>query len=707
MSGDKDSQEVDPPVTNGGGDVEGSQEHIPYPKSVFFIITNEFCERFSYYGMRTILVIYLNYMLHYSTDSATVMYHVFNMLSYFFPVLGAIIADSWLGKYKTILYLSIIYAIGNVVVAVTAVGSLNLPQSELTILGLLLISLGTGGIKPCVSAFGGDQFVIPQQELQLQRFFSVFYFAINAGSFISTFLTPVLREDVHCDGESSCFSLAFGVPAVLMGVSILSFVIGSRWYKIKAPEGNIVVECFKCMWHAVTKKEKGVKKEHWLDHAEPRFGKQFVDDLKDTLKVLVLYIPLPIFWALFDQQGSRWTFQATRMSGQLGSITIKPDQMQVVNPILILAFIPLFETVVYPVLYKFNLLKKPLQKMLVGGLLAALAFGVSAAVEFSIAETYPVLPVEGEAQVRFYNVLPCDIRVKYQDNIVPVVVPSLGIYEEKHLPVTKPETNYDLTYELCDGTNLTFKATYYEEEATSFTFYDPISEPRVGRAEDFDKSDNADPKLMVLYNDWVSIDKPTTVEFFDSDGVVEYSGVFNSTSVVEEFNKTAIGTYTVKANGVDVIGSFIFEQGGNYIVLIGRNETAVAGKSVQVTEPNSVNMMWLIPQYVIITAGEVLFSIPGLEFSFTQAPNSMKSVMTSMWLLAVAFGNLIVIIVAEAKFFDNQAYEFLLFAGLMILDMIVFAIMAFRYKYVDAKRADNKEEMELNANEISEKDKDF
>lgn len=94
---------------------------------------------------------------------------------------------------------------------------------ELSIVGLLLIAVGTGGIKPCVSAFGGDQFKLPQQEKQLQQFFSLFYFAINSGSLISTFLTPVLREDVECLDQDTCYPLAFGVPAVLMILSVCKY----------------------------------------------------------------------------------------------------------------------------------------------------------------------------------------------------------------------------------------------------------------------------------------------------------------------------------------------------------------------------------------------------------------------------------------------------------------------------------------------------
>ncbi|XP_017493441.1 PREDICTED: peptide transporter family 1-like, partial [Rhagoletis zephyria] len=206
-----------------------------YPKSVAFIISNEFCERFNYYGLRTILVLYLTTKLHYDKDTATVLFHIFSMLVYLFPIVGAIIADSWLGKFRTILYLSMVYALGGVIVSLGAIPLLHLPVKEITILGLTLIALGTGGIKPCVSAFGGDQFRMPEQAKQLATFFSLFYFAINAGSTISTTITPILREDVHCFGDKNCFSLAFGVPAVLMLLSVVIFVAGRKLYVVKPP----------------------------------------------------------------------------------------------------------------------------------------------------------------------------------------------------------------------------------------------------------------------------------------------------------------------------------------------------------------------------------------------------------------------------------------------------------------------------------------
>uniref|UniRef100_A0A674CJK3 Solute carrier family 15 member 1 n=1 Tax=Salmo trutta TaxID=8032 RepID=A0A674CJK3_SALTR len=120
-----------------------------YPLSIFFIVVNEFCERFSYYGMRAVLVLYFRYFLKWDDDLSTSIYHTFIALCYLTPILGAILSASW-----TIVYLSIVYTVGQVVMAVMLLS----PLRAMSMVGLFLIALGTGGIKPCVAAFGGDQF---------------------------------------------------------------------------------------------------------------------------------------------------------------------------------------------------------------------------------------------------------------------------------------------------------------------------------------------------------------------------------------------------------------------------------------------------------------------------------------------------------------------------------------------------------------------
>lgn len=138
--------------------------------------------------------------------------------------------------------------------------------------------------------------------------------------------------------------------------------------------------------HAIYNKCKGKagKRDHWLDHADDIYDNKLIEDIKISLRVLKLFIPLPIFWALYDQQGSQWTFQATRMDGQIGSFTLLPDQLQAVNPLLIIIFIPIFETCIYPVFDKIHIINTPLKKLVVGGFLASVAFVTAGIVEIKI-----------------------------------------------------------------------------------------------------------------------------------------------------------------------------------------------------------------------------------------------------------------------------------------------------------------------------------
>ncbi|OTF69993.1 hypothetical protein BLA29_007713, partial [Euroglyphus maynei] len=130
------------------------------------------------------------------------------------------------------------------------------------------------------------------------------------------------------------------------------------------------------------------KREHWLDHADLHFNYNTILEVKTLMRILFLYIPLPIFWALFDQQSSRWTLQALRLNGDFGFYTIKPDQIQVINPVLIVGFIPIFENLIYPIINRIGL-KKPLRRMVIGGILASLSFAVCGILQTRIEKELP------------------------------------------------------------------------------------------------------------------------------------------------------------------------------------------------------------------------------------------------------------------------------------------------------------------------------
>ncbi|XP_053950502.1 peptide transporter family 1 isoform X1 [Anastrepha ludens] len=647
-----------------------------YPKSVAFIISNEFCERFNYYGLRTILVLYLTTKLHYDKDTATVLFHVFSMLVYLFPLVGAIVADSWLGKFRTILYLSMVYALGGVIVSLGAVPLLHLPVKEITILGLTLIALGTGGIKPCVSAFGGDQFRMPEQAKQLATFFSLFYFAINAGSMISTTLTPILREDVHCFGDKSCFSLAFGVPAVLMLLSVVIFVAGRRLYVVKPPAGNMIFGVSKCISDAIggwRRERKTNPRKHWLDYAEPTSGQKMVADTKVLLKILTLFLPFPVFWALFDQQGSRWTFQATRMDGETFGYIIKPDQMQVVNPLLILGMIPLFTYVLYPILAKLGI-KRPLQKLTLGGLLAAIAFVLSAFLEVKLNEVDPLPPAAFGSHLRIYNGMPCAYRFASGLPNRPSVIEPLGLWEDKTLSVPKPQAypfNATSASDRCKNFSGTFRlapgkeTSYFISNEGVQEFLDSAAKPKLGN-----------PMVRILLNVPAKESAITLTDAVETAVPLVFSNATQVVNVVHGESELQVANKK--------IASIDTKSGGVYALLVhGNAKDGFTSKSHVITPPNSIHIMWQLPQIIVITAAEIMFSVTGLEFSYTQAPPSMTSVLQACWLLSVSIGNMLVVVIAELKFFESQAAEFALFAALMVVDMFIFILLTIPYKYVE------------------------
>lgn len=166
------------------------------------------------------MTLYLVEQLLYDDNKATVIYHSFSLVGAAFPIVGSIVADSWLGKFKSICYFSFLYLLGYVLISLAAIVPLNLPARELTILGLIITSIGSGIYKPSVMPLGADQFVLPQQQNHLKNYFGLFFFLTTFGGLLSTLISPLLRKHVSCFGEDTCYPFAFGLPAILMLISI-------------------------------------------------------------------------------------------------------------------------------------------------------------------------------------------------------------------------------------------------------------------------------------------------------------------------------------------------------------------------------------------------------------------------------------------------------------------------------------------------------
>lgn len=213
-----------------------------------------------------------------------------------------------------------------------------------------------------------------------------------------------------------------------------------------------------------------MKKDHWLDFALEEYGEKMVGDIKLTLKILVLFTPLPVFWALFDQQGSGWTFQARRMNGDVGPITILPEQIHVLNPLFVLLLIPVFQYSVYPLLTKFSLVRTPLQRIVCGGVLTAISFLISACISLALESTYPTLPGPNNAQLRIYNSLSCTVKISILSISGDIIEIEQGqFYSNIDLKVEgQASIGYSATSS-CQGT-IQGEFELWEEQASGYFF---------------------------------------------------------------------------------------------------------------------------------------------------------------------------------------------------------------------------------------------
>jgi POT family proton-dependent oligopeptide transporter len=405
------------------------------PRQIAYIIGNEGCERFSFYGMRNILTQFLVSSALLFTATAAVpqaeregaakeVFHTFVLGVYFFPLLGGWLSDRLLGKYRTILYLSLVYCAGHACLAAFDDNKAGF------FTGLFLIAFGSGGIKPCVSAFVGDQFDQSNKSLA-KVVFDAFYWIINFGSFFASLLMPVFLRYLGP-------AVAFGIPGLLMFVATVIFWLGHRHYVrvppaaphadaflrvcrsallsrgpgggrpglLLAGAGGVVALAFvvlgfvdlgrMLLYHAapllgvaqswclalvVAIGFAGAGTWWQLDRARTAHPAQAVAGASSVLRILVLFFLVTPFWSLFDQKASTWVLQADAMSKPWW---FESSQMQALNPLLVMLLIPFNNLVLYPALRRNHIEPTALRRMGTGIAFAGLAWVVVGVMQLAL-----------------------------------------------------------------------------------------------------------------------------------------------------------------------------------------------------------------------------------------------------------------------------------------------------------------------------------
>jgi POT family proton-dependent oligopeptide transporter len=389
----------------------------PLPRQIPYIIGNEACERFSFYGMRNILVEFLIGSVILAAlpmvdreGYAKDVFHSFVIGVYFFPLLGGWLSDRFFGKYNTVLWFSLVYCAGHACLA--------LFESNRTgfFTGLFLIALGSGGIKPLVVSFVGDQFDQSNKH-RARVVFDAFYWIINFGSFFASLLMPLVLRNWGP-------AWAFGIPGILMFIATLIFWLGRRKYVHVPPAGHdpngflqvvrsallrhgsgpgtvvagvgvLGAVAFLLLWAV----DAAIWPDSWgfvitaclslglligavgwgtslqIERARASHPEEAIEGVRAVLRVLIVFALVTPFWSLFDQKASTWVIQGQAMAmptfawlpdglaSALRGWFASPSQMQALNPLFVMLLIPFNNLVLYPALRRWGMNPTPLKRM--------------------------------------------------------------------------------------------------------------------------------------------------------------------------------------------------------------------------------------------------------------------------------------------------------------------------------------------------------
>ena len=391
------------------------------PRQIPFIIGNEGCERFSFYGMRNILTPFLvSSLLLYAPEAeragiAKDVFHTFVIGVYFFPLLGGWLADRFFGKYQTVFWMSIIYCIGHAFLSVFEDNRTGFYT------GLFLIAFGSGGIKPLVVSFVGDQFDQTNKHLA-KIVFDAFYWIINFGSFFASLLMPIFLREFGA-------SVAFGIPGALMFIATVIFWSGRRRYvhvppappnphsffrvvrtALLAPgegKGGLVAAAVGVLFALVSLGFMstlgfvssvclalvfvigfgGLGANLQLGRARGIHPDEAVDGVRAVLRIMIIFALVTPFWSLFDQKASTWVLQANDMARPSW---FHPAQMQALNPALVMILIPFNNLVLYPALRRLGYEPTALRRMGSGIAFSGLAWIAAGLIQLAIDGGDPV-----------------------------------------------------------------------------------------------------------------------------------------------------------------------------------------------------------------------------------------------------------------------------------------------------------------------------
>lgn len=197
------------------------------------------------YSFTAILILYFTNKLGIEERLAIVFYHSLLLLLYLSIIFGTIIANSFIGRFTTVVLFSLVYTVGAALITTGTVETFSLPQLVFAAVGLALVTVGSGASKQCVAELGSEQFKLPDQANQAKKFLWILYYVSILGAFLGMLITPLLYSEFNCSGAGDCYPVAFGFSTVLVILSVVTFIPGVFFYTKTPVEGSMLVKVFK------------------------------------------------------------------------------------------------------------------------------------------------------------------------------------------------------------------------------------------------------------------------------------------------------------------------------------------------------------------------------------------------------------------------------------------------------------------------------
>ncbi|KAI5385460.1 hypothetical protein KIW84_072167, partial [Lathyrus oleraceus] len=400
-----------------------------------FILGNECCERLAFFGIATNLVTYLTTKLHEGNVSAARNVGVWQGTCYLTPLIGAVLADGYWGRYWTIAVFSMIYFVGMCILTISAsvpslkpaecLGSVCPPASPvqyyMLYFGLYVIALGTGGVKACVLSFGADQFddTDSKERARKASFFNWYYFSVDLGAVVScTFIVWVQ--------DNAGWGLGFGIPALFMGLSVGSFFLGTSLYRFQKPRGSPITRMCQVVLASVRKqnlvvpedisllyempdKKSGVERSRKLMHhddlryfdraaivaeSENRSGDYSnpwrlctvsqVEELKIFIRMLPIWATGIFFSAVYAQMSTLFVEQGTMMDTNISSFKLSPASLSTFDVASVVLWVPVYDRILVPIARKITGKKRGLsvfQRIGIGHFISGLCMLAASVVE--------------------------------------------------------------------------------------------------------------------------------------------------------------------------------------------------------------------------------------------------------------------------------------------------------------------------------------